>query len=71
MLQILELRSNQIGNHGVAGLSEILAAESVLEELDLQRNMVKDQGVIALSAALKVMETNSTIKEGKERGLPT
>ncbi len=52
----MDLRSNQVGNHGAAGLSEVLTSETMLEELDLQRNVIKDQGAIALCAALKVKE---------------
>jgi Ran GTPase-activating protein (RanGAP) involved in mRNA processing and transport len=56
-LTTLQLRSNGIGNCGVASIAEAVAASATLRTLDLQRNEITCQGAIGLAAALQVNGT--------------
>jgi hypothetical protein len=47
----LYLRSNQVGDPGVAALGPFLQANSTLEKLDLSRNCVSSNGALALFSA--------------------
>ena len=73
-LASLVLQSNAIGNAGVSALAEVLATNTGLRTLDLQRNHVKCQGAIALAAACQVREADlrppsskSTCSAGRTR----
>ena len=41
LLLVLELRSGHIGNHGAGLVAEVLAGNTALVSLDLQRNAIK------------------------------
>lgn len=60
-LKQLMLRSNEIGNHGAAGLAQTLSTNESLVSIDMQRNKVKCQGAIALAAIFKVNKTLQSI----------